>query len=205
MPHWTSLVAFALVLALGAIAATTDIRTGKVYNRHTYAFALAGLAFWSVAGFFCAKTADGSIGGLPGAWEGFSRAGLGLLAGFLPCMVLHFVFGLGMGDAKCIGAMGALFASWEGVLAMAFYGLIFGIFTSLFVLVKRGQLRTFGRNVSMIFMQAAAVKRPDITSSHPVPFCLPLALGAALAGVEQLLGVAMPWTHLSPHAPAWLN
>lgn len=201
MPHWSSLAAFALILALGAISAATDLKTGKVYNRHTYTFALAGLAFWSVAGFFCAASGHG----LAGAGEGFTRAGLGLLAGFLPCMVLHFLFGLGMGDAKCLGAMGALFASWEGVLGTAFYGLVAGVFTSLAVLAWRGQLRAFGRNVGLIALQAAAVKRPDVPSQHPVPFCLPLAIGAALSGIEQLLGVALPWAHLSPHAPAWIR
>lgn len=204
MPHWSSLVAFAMLLALGAITTATDLKTGKIRNLHTYSFALAGLALWSVAGFFCAGQ-GGHAGGLAGAWEGFSRAGLGLLAGFLPCMILHFLFGLGMGDAKCMGAMGALFASWEGVLAAGFYGLIAGIATSLVVLARRGQLRGFGRNMGIIAMQAAAAKRPEVASAHKVPFALPLAIGAALAGVEQLLGMALPWTHLSPHAPAWLR
>ncbi len=201
MPHWSSLVATALIVALGVIAAATDLKTGKVYNRHTYAFALTGLAFWSVVGFFCAKGG----GGLPGAWEGFSHACLGLIAGFLPCMVLHFVFGLGMGDAKCFGAMGALLASWEGVMAMAVYGLLFGVATSLVILARNGHLSGFFRNCYLIFVQAAAIRRPQVPSVHLVPFCLPLALGAVLAAVEQLLRVRLPWSHLSPHAQAWLE
>lgn len=201
MPHWSSLVAYAAVLTLGAISSATDLKTGKVYNQHTYTFALAGLVLWSVAGFFCASSGHGWAG----AGEGFSRAGLGLLAGFLPCMILHFLFGLGMGDAKCLGAMGALFASWESVLGTAFYGLIAGIVTSLVVLARRGQLRAVGRNMGLIAMQAAAVQRPEVHSQHPVPFCLPLAIGAALSGAEQLLGLTLPWSHLSPHAPAWIH
>ncbi len=201
MPHWSSLVATSLIVALGAIAAVTDLKTGKVYNRHTYAFALAGLAFWSVAGFFCAKGG----GGLPGAWEGLTHACLGLLAGFVPCMVLHFLFGLGMGDAKFLGAMGALFASWEGVMAMVVYGLLFGVVTSMVVLFRNGQWRGFLRNCGLIFIQAAAIRRPEVPSVHMVPFCLPLALGALLAAAEQLLLVRLPWTHLSPHAPIWIQ
>lgn len=205
MPHWTGFIAFAAVLALGAIGAATDIRSGKVYNRHTYTFALAGLAFWSMAGFFCSVHGAPGWGGLAGAGEGFTRSGTALLIGFVPCMVLHFVFGLGMGDAKFIGAMGAWMASWEGVLAMCFYGLVAGLVTGLVVLAKKGQIRAFGRNLYLIFLQASAVRKPEIESAHTVPFCLPVALGAALAGAEQLLGLHLPWNALSPHAPPWLG
>ncbi len=205
MPHWTGFAACAAILALGLVGATTDIRSGKVYNQHTYSFALAGLAFWSMAGFFSTLHGTTGPGGWAGAGEGFSRSAIGLMAGFLPCMLLHFMFGLGMGDAKFIGAMGALFASWEGVLAMTFYGLAAGLVTSLVVLIWKGQIKAFGRNVGLILMQASVAKRPEVHSMHTVPFCLPMGVGAVTAGLEQLLQVHTPWNALSPHAPPWLG
>ena len=82
-----------LVLAvLVTIAAGLDLAHHKIPNWLTYTGMVVGLAF----------------GGLAGGWPGLGMAALGLVAGFLPMLVMYMGGGLGAGDVKLMGAVGAL-------------------------------------------------------------------------------------------------
>lgn len=83
------------------IAAYTDLRWRKIYNWLTGPVFLLGVTLWVVwAG-----------------WRGFSLAMIGGLVGFVPFYLLVLLGGMGMGDAKLLGALGAL-VGWPAILPL---------------------------------------------------------------------------------------
>jgi len=92
-------VAAALLTPVVVIAAVTDWRDGKVYNKLTFPAILAGLIWWTLWGFH--------LQGGPGAMDGFLRALVGFGSGALPFAVLYAAGGLHGGDVKLMAAVGA--------------------------------------------------------------------------------------------------
>ncbi|MFV1959997.1 MAG: prepilin peptidase, partial [Planctomycetota bacterium] len=88
-----------LLLVLG-LAVWTDVRDGKVYNRLTYPAALLGLVLNATVR-------------PPGV--GLGQASLGLAVGFIPLFLAFAVGGLGGGDVKLMGAVGAFLGPWPTV------------------------------------------------------------------------------------------
>jgi prepilin peptidase CpaA len=82
----------ALLLAVAAAAAYTDVRWGRVPNALTYTAALAGVVLHEVV----------RPSGL-----GWGTAALGLLTGFVPMLVVYLGGGLHGGDVKLMAAVGA--------------------------------------------------------------------------------------------------
>lgn len=91
MSVWTC----AAVAVMTGWAAWTDVRRMIIPNRLTYAFALGGLAYQTVAG----------------GWPGLAAGCAGLLAGAIPLLALYAFKGVGAGDVKWFAAFGA----WAGV------------------------------------------------------------------------------------------
>ena len=178
--------AFALLAIVLITAGVTDWRWGKVYNWLTYPAFLVGLAYWAIAGWL-------------GAAHGFVDALIALLAGLVPFAILFAGGGLGGGDVKLMGAVGALSASWECVLSTALYALLAALVLAVFVMVRHGLLkRTFSRLFGAA-MQAGARMKPDIPEDSPrIAFSAAIALGGLIAGGEQLLHWQTPWRWLVP-------
>ena len=182
-------IAFAGLCVVTAIAARTDLRTQRVPNRLTYVAMLGALVFWTIIGAF--------DGGLAGAWHGWLAAFGGLLAGLIPYMILVFVFGgLGGGDAKLMGAVGAISASWVCVVSTSIYAMIVALCMAVFIMLHRRLVRqTFTRVYTAALLSMtrsrAGLKYDD---SPQIPFALAIAFGAAVSGAEVLLKFKMPWS-----------
>ena len=169
------------VLAVVLVAsAATDIRTGKIYNVVTYPAIAVGLVGHTLAGGLWAT--DELQLGLVGS------AG-GLAAGFLPLLAAWLAGGIGGGDAKLMGAVGAL-AGWRFAVATMFYGFIIAAVMALAVMLKaRVTRRTLKRIGRFIYLLLTPTKPADPAAedSPSVALGLALCLGSAVALVEVLV------------------
>ena len=97
-----------------AIAVLRDLKDRKIPNLLTYPMMLIGLIFHFVSG------------GL----NGFSFSVIGLLVGTGLFFIPYLIGGLGAGDAKLMGAAGAILGAKGAIIAAAFaalFGLIYGL------------------------------------------------------------------------------
>ena len=156
--------------ALAAAACWFDVRTRRIPNRLTFPAAAVGLV--------AATVAHGGAGAIASA--------AGLLAGLAIFFPLFLLRGLGAGDVKLMGALGA----WLGtsvILGVAFYtALAGGMFGMALILRHRygGQAmrnlyllithwRVFGiRPLDSLTLETAAGPK--------LPYALPIAAGLAL-------------------------
>ena len=185
--------AYAALVAVTAAAAWTDYRDGKVYNRLTYPAMLLALNAWAIAGLV--------TDGFNGMLSGFGGSLVGLLAGALPLLLILSAGGLGGGDMKLMGALGAICASWQCVVSVFVYALVLALIGAVVVMVRRGLvMRTLGR-----ILRAGLLRSPEgeegetakWAGSPRLPFAVAVAAGSVLAGAEHLLGWRTPWAWIS--------
>lgn len=124
-----------------AAAFLTDVRWQRIPN------ALTGGFFW----------AGCLYGLLTGGWQQLIESLLGAAAGFLPLLLLYMLKGIGAGDVKLFGAIGA----WLGmanVLQLMLFSMLFGGLIGLALLVLRSKLPESSRTYrsSFPFMLAVA-------------------------------------------------
>ncbi|MFS0723442.1 prepilin peptidase [Paenibacillus sp. 1P07SE] len=105
-------------LLIVAAALFTDVRAMIIPNRLTLTACLAGLLYQ----------------GVMGGWGGLAEALLGTAAGFGPLLILYLLKGVGAGDVKLFGALGA----WLGpaaVLQVLCYSILFAGLIGVIILV----------------------------------------------------------------------
>jgi len=173
MVHW---VGYGMLAGTMIVATIADCRTGKIPNRWTVSAILAGLILWTWAG-----SAGPSL--------------LALACGLLPAAVLVMLGGMGGGDAKLIGAVGALTADWRFVVATVFYGFIVAALMGIVVMIRRRLVRrTMGR-IAMTVMAIVGRVRPTMPDDSPrVPMAAALLAGTLVAALERFAVLTWPWT-----------
>ena len=127
--------AYVMALSIGFVAVVTDLRSRRIPNVLTFGSALAALAYHLVTG-----------GG-----SGFAGASLGWLAGVAFFFLPFALGGLGGGDVKLMGALGA----WLGAATAVWVALYAGIAGGLLALVVaayRGYLGTALGNLWLLLM-----------------------------------------------------
>ena len=108
MNQTTLILAFVVMLGICVAASITDVRTHRIPNKLTGLAILAGLSFWLIAGLVAGRGLFGSDGTMAGT---FGASFIGLLCGLVPFAVLVMMGGIGGGDMKLMGAIGAWSAS----------------------------------------------------------------------------------------------
>lgn len=177
-------IAFALLLAVLIVAAVTDLRTGRVYNWLTYTAMIGGLTYWTVLGM---------IG--PPSGAGLTQSAIALAAGLVPMIFVVRLGGLGGGDAKLMGAVGALSASAACVLSTLVYALLVGVLMALAVMLRHGLVKQTLRRLFGAALLVGARIKPTVDEQSPrIAFGMAIAVGGTLAGVQHLLGVRLPWS-----------
>ena len=145
-----------IVIGIALVAAAWDVATRRIPNALTFGAALAGLAFHAW------------VGGWSGAAMALGGWGAGV-ALFLPVFVLG---GMGAGDVKLLGAVGAWLGP-VGALWVALYSGIAGGVIGLIVAAFSGYLRQAFTNVSSLLMYWRIVglrPAPELTlSTHQGP------------------------------------
>ncbi|MFP3937294.1 MAG: prepilin peptidase [Phycisphaerae bacterium] len=161
------------------VSAVTDVRSGRVPNYVTYAGIAVGLIGHTL------------LGGLRGgdAGMGLYAALAGFAVGFFPLLAVWLAGGIGGGDAKLMGAVGAL-TGWRFALSALFYGLLAALVLAAIVMLrKRIVWRTLRRLFRFLVLMMTPSKPADPAAgeSEKVPFALALCIGSAAALLEALL------------------
>ena len=168
-PAGLSTVAHAVALIVAVACAVFDWRSRRIPNALTMPALAAGLLIhWFIGG-----------------WAGlsFSAKGLALGAGLL--VIPYYLGGMGAGDVKLMGAMGALLG-WRLALAALFYTAVAG---GLLAVVTTLKARAFGRSLarsgSLLGVLLANKRLPSADRlegrSLTIPYAVPIALGTAAA------------------------
>lgn len=172
--HWALLV---LAVALVA-AAAWDVLTGKIPNAITYPAILIGLVGHSLTGGLVGQPGRGGLG-LDGAAAGFAL-------GFLPLLAAYAAGGIGGGDAKMMGAVGAL-AGWKFTLVSMFWAFAAALVLSVITMVRRRIVRrTLARVGRFVLLALLPGKKVDPSSpdSPRIPFGLAVCIGAAVTLID---------------------
>jgi len=176
MPPTVALAILAVVLV---VSAYTDVRYGRIYNVVTYpalAVALIGHGVWG--GF---HGGEGCMGLLDVV--------VGFAAGFGSLLAVWLAGGIGAGDVKLMGTVGAL-AGWRFALAAMFYGFAFAALMALIVLLHRRILWNTVCRVGRFLVLAMTPGKggnPATADSPKIPFGFALCLGSAAAMSEVLI------------------
>ena len=157
--------------ALAGTACWFDVRTRRIPNRLTFPAAALGV--------MTATVVHGSAGVISSA--------AGLLVGLALFFPMFALRGLGAGDVKLMGALGA----WVGasvVLGVAFYTALAGGVLAIVVIVRHRYGGQAVRNLWLLFThwRVFGLRPLDAvtleTSKGPkLPYALPIAVGLALA------------------------
>lgn len=161
-----------LALAL-AVSVVTDLRSRKIYNWLTFSGMGLGLALNAWAGW-----------GEPSRWFSdygwkSSLAGLGLGFGFF---FVPWLFGAGMGegDVKMMGAVGALAGLKVTLPAIVFVAVAGGIEAVGYLLWRRRLVRTL-KGMAKDAAAAVGVGEKEERERDHVPYALAIAAGTAWA------------------------
>jgi prepilin peptidase CpaA len=125
----------AIAIGVGLVACVTDLRSRRIPNILTFGAAAAGLVY----------------GGVTGGWSGLGGAALGWLIGSVAFIVPFALGGLGGGDVKLLGALGAWLGP-AGAIWVALYTGIAGGVMALAVAFASGYLGRALSNVSLLLM-----------------------------------------------------
>ena len=187
------LLAYIAIVAVCIAASVTDLRTGRIPNKLTASAVLAGLVFWLIAGLVTGRGLVGAEGAISGT---VSASFLGLLCGLIPFAILVMLGGLGGGDMKLMGAIGAWSAHWRIVLDTTVYALLVGALIAIVLMIKHKRVKLTLLRLLGIAATGGKVVSPDEDASVPkVPFAVAVLVGIALAGAEHMLWF-WPWPPL---------
>ena len=177
---------FALLGAVLVVAAVTDLRHQIVPNRLTVPAIALGLLLHGAEGL--------TRGGWAGLGDELIVAFAATLVGLVPMALLFLAGGLGGGDVKLVGAVGAISGSWQCVLGTVFYGFLLAAVMAVVLMVRhRIVKRTLQRLLGAALSAYGRSKVHLPRDSPKVPFALAVCLGGLLAGAEHLLRLALPW------------
>lgn len=158
-------------LCVAGAACVTDVASRRVPNALTVS-AMAGALV---------------LAGFESGWSGIGRASAGLAVGLLVYLPLFALRGMGGGDVKLMGALGALAGSSVIVWTALFAALAGGVMAVGLATAKGGLTRAF-RNVGalIVYWRAAGLRvHPGLSIDTPgamrLPYALPIAIGLVVA------------------------
>jgi prepilin peptidase CpaA len=161
-----------LLMVLILSAAITDFLKKRIYNFQTYPTMMAGLF----------------LGFLFGGWKGGLASAAGLGAGIAILFVFFMVGGLGAGDVKLLGAIGALKGAQFVIWTMFYTGLVGGA-VAIAVIVWKGTYRQTWVNFSILIRHPLMFMRsPDSSRTQAdeqalqyLPYGLVISIGCLWA------------------------
>jgi prepilin peptidase CpaA len=182
---------YALLGCVLLAAAVWDWRTHRVPNWLTYGAIAAGVALSVALGPW-----DAGYTALP--HDRLGCAGLSLMSmglGLLPMWAIFYFGGLGGGDVKLMGAVGAILARPEGVLYAFVYSFLAAIVLAVVIMLHRRIVGQTLRRILAATLGFVAGTHPTLPADSPrVPFAVAILIGGLLSGWESVLHRALPWS-----------
>ena len=172
-----------VLAAVLVIASVTDVRNAKIPNSVTIPAIVIGLVGHSLVWWLCGRVTEWPMLTPLGALGGFA-------AGFLPMLAVYLAGGIGGGDVKLMGAIGAL-AGWRFVVAAMFYGFIIAAIMAVIVMLRRRIVRkTLARILQFVYLMFTPSKPADPadTDSAKIPLGLALCIGSAVVLIDFIIG-----------------
>jgi prepilin peptidase CpaA len=155
----------AILILLFLSAIVTDLKWNRIYNVQTY----PAMAFGLVLGF----AAAGSHGAL--------MSFLGLVVGASLLFVFYLLGGVGAGDVKLLGAIGALKGSSFVLWTMFYTGLVGGAM-ALAVIIWRGSVRQTLKNLVFFARHPLRYQGEQDPQNHQyLPYGLAISIGCFCA------------------------
>lgn len=165
----TSLYVMAISVGIFTlIAAYTDYKSKKIYNKLTVPFFVLGIIYQAVFN----------------GWEGLMSGGLGFLAGFGAFFLIWIVGSGAAGDVKMMGAL-AVWLGFKATLAVMIVGTLFVLIGSFAILfwsvLRRGTKRTKAAYLGTGKLSKNKKKRKAETMEQKkqrglMPFAIPVVL-----------------------------
>jgi prepilin peptidase CpaA len=172
-------VVLSIVLCLSLIA---DIKKGKIYNWITLPAIVLGLGL-SVILY---------------KWGGLKSSAIGLGVGFGAFLIIYlFLGGLGGGDVKLMGAIGAI-SGYPFILGVMFYSILVGAIMAIAKVIWKKKFLKTTKNVLWYFL--SRVSRFHFAKTHldpkeqdTIPFSIAIVLGTIWAILmDKVVGSQLP-------------
>lgn len=157
-----------IVLVVILICSVTDIRSRKIYNSITVPAMALGLLLM----------------GLTHGWQGLLSSSEGLLLGIGLLFIPFAIGGIGAGDVKLLGAVGAL-KGMTFVFTSFLYGAAIGGGIALFMIWRQKRMTKSAKNMfyalSLVSGNKGALQVLDKTDLAPsVPYGVAIAAGVLI-------------------------
>jgi prepilin peptidase CpaA len=165
-----------LLVTVLAAACVTDIRARKIPNLLTFP------AIVTAMGYHVATT------GL----QGFFFSAGGMMLGIALFIMLYMMGGMGAGDVKLMGAVGAALGPKGVFMATILTGIVGGIY-AIIVLIKHTTVKTlirrWGNPLKTVFMKAQYIPVPESDSEkkHSLHYGIAIACGTVLYIVMNIV------------------
>lgn len=181
MVYFSDYFLIILLLSILSISAIVDFRTQKIPNLITFPAVTISLLY-----HFIANGIDGLI---------FSTLGLG--TGISLLIIPYMLGGMGAGDAKLMGVVGAILGSKSVFIVFLITAVVGGIYSIITILLNRKQFKDFFKK-QLITLKLFILTRkfiPDpIEDKQKKP---KMCYGAAIAlGTFIYMGLDMTGNHL---------
>jgi len=170
------------LIPLLTLAAVTDLTCRRIPNWLTYsavAFALSAAAIVSLR----ASISDVMI--LPGIVD-FRESMAGFAATFGVMLAVYFILGIGAGDVKLAGAIGACVGVQTGLQALLWTHFVAGLAMALLVSWRVGPRWIARLILSRLFPDRVLMPVADHSKTfrYPVPMAVYFAIGTIIALME---------------------
>jgi prepilin peptidase CpaA len=176
-PHQTIIWAFALDFTF--VAGWLDWRSRRIPN------------WLTVPGFFAGIALNTSLGGWRGGLAGLEGAGLALVLLF-PLVLMR---GLGAGDWKLMGAVGAILAPYLFLRVLLATIFLSGLM-AIVLMIRRKRVKSTLRNLAVLvhgFFSFGLRASPEISLDNPsllkLPFGVAAAFGTLICFVQARWGM----------------
>jgi prepilin peptidase CpaA len=176
-PHMDISWIHILIIVFLAVSAAWDLRYRRIPNFMTYPAAIAAVAYHAFSG------------GLTGLY--FSLCGLSF--GILLLIIFYFLGGMGAGDVKLMGAIGAMLGPGGVFDAFLFTAVIGGMYAVL-ILLRHGllvkTLRHYGQILWIFVLTKQFMMSPALQHKKTPALCygIAIALGTGLSIFGQIAG-----------------
>jgi prepilin peptidase CpaA len=167
-----------LLLGMTSVAAIFDIRTHKIPNLLTFPAILLALCYYTVEH----------------GWAGFLFSAGGLGAGIALLLLPYLMGGMGAGDAKLMGAIGACLGAERTLVAFLFIAPIGCLYALMVVILQRHRFKGYFKQL-WLTAQAFMLTRKYVpiesaTEAYPkVYYGTAIAAGTIIFMIMEINGI----------------